>query len=552
VPDRPERRRWSLAQQLLALQALVLVLVVVAAMGLAYLDARRDANEAARHTTAAVARAVADAPDVAAALALPEPSVVLQPFAETVRRDTGTDFVVVMAPDRTRFSHPDPAQIGKKFIGTIKPALAGKTFTETYQGTLGPSLRTVTPVLDDEGGVVALVAVGITVSQVGAQLRHQLPALLLAGVAVLVAAVLGSLLVSRRLSRLTYGLGPEELSRMYGYYEAVLHSVREGLLLLDRHGRVQMVNDEARVLLGLSGDVAGRRPEELGLPTGLARALATSGMVRDEIHLTRDRVLVVNATAAVAGGRELGRVVTLRDHTDLQALSGELDAAKGLAEALRSQAHESANRLHAVVSLVELGRTEDAVSFAVEEMQAAQALADRVVAAVDEPIVAAVLLGKSAVAAERGVELVIAPGTELDASALAEVGASPRDVVTVLGNLIDNAIDAVAEVPAAPGRDRRVEVDVRREGSGLVLRVTDTGPGMDAEVATLAFQRGWSTKPADGERLHGRGLGLALVGQTVQRLGGSVEVRTAEASGDGARGGAQFVVRLPVVERSRS
>ncbi|MFP5346817.1 MAG: ATP-binding protein [Actinomycetes bacterium] len=548
MADPPARRRWSLAQQLLVLQAVVLVLVVSAATALAYLDARRDTEESALRTTDTVARAVADSPDVRAALSLPDPSSALQPFAERVRRDTGTDFVVVMAPDRTRYSHPNPAEIGKPFIGTIAPALAGRTFSETYQGTLGPSVRTVTPVLDDAGHVVALVAVGITVRQVGSELRRQVPALVLAGVAVLLAAVLGAVLVSRRLSRLTHGLGAEELSRMYRYYDAVLHSVREGLLLLDGQGRVQLVNDEARTLLGLEGEVLGRRPSELGLPTGLATVLASDTPVRDEISLSRDRVLVVNASAAVADGRDLGRVVTLRDHTELEALSGELDAARGLAEALRSQAHESANRLHTVVSLVELGRADEAVTFAVDELQAAQALTDQVVAAVEEPVVAAVLLGKSAVAAERGVDLVVSPRTELSAQALADVGASPRDLVTILGNLLDNAIDAVAEQRAEPDRPRRVEVEVRKDDDTLLLRVTDTGPGLPAEVASRAFERGWSTKHADadrtgGTRLHGRGLGLALVGQTVQRLGGSIAV-----SG-GREGGAVFEIRLPLRAR---
>jgi two-component system, CitB family, sensor kinase len=541
VPTVVTPRRWSIASQLLLLQAGLAILVVAVAVALAYVDARRDTTESARATTEAVARAVADTPDVASALADPDPSATLQPFAESVRRDTGTDFVVVMAPDRTRYSHPNPEQLGKPFIGTIAPALRGETFSEVFQGTLGPSVRTVTPVRDPAGNVIGLVAVGITIEQVGTQVQRQLPTLGVAAAVVLGLAVLGALLVSRRLGRLTYGLGAEQLSRMYGYYDAVLHSVREGLLLLDSEGRIQLVNDEARRLLGLSDDVVGRHVDDVGLPTELSSALASADAVHDELHLTADRVVVVNASAAVEGGRVLGRVVTLRDRTDLQALTGELDAARGLAEALRSQAHESANRLHTVVSLIELGRPDDAVAFAVEELQSAQALADHVVAAVEEPVVAAVLLGKSAVAAERGVELVVTPQTDLDADALTGAGLSGRDVVTVLGNLLDNAIDAAADPshPTPPG-ERRVLVEVGRDDAGLRLMVQDTGPGLDPAAAANAFERGWSTKSADGERLHGRGLGLALVGQTVHRLGGTITVESEPGQG------ATFVVRLPL------
>jgi two-component system CitB family sensor kinase len=532
----PHPRRWSLARQLLALQAGVVVLAVLLAAGLAYLDARRDAGQAAAEQATVIALSVADTPVVAEALDDPDPSAVLQPFVERVRRDTSVDFIVVMSTDRTRWTHPVPGRIGEKFVGTIEPALRGRTFTETYAGTLGPSVRAVTPVRGPDGQVRALVSVGITLDAVGADLRRQLPVLLAAALAVLALAVGGTALVGRRLARVTHGLGPEELARMYTYYDAVLHSVREGLLLLDAQGRLRLANDEARRLLDLPERLDGVPVVEAGLPPGLAAALASGRDLTDEIHLARDRVLVVSSAPATEGGRLLGRVVTLRDHTDLQALTGELDTARGLAEALRSQAHEAAGRLHTVVSLIELGRAEEAAGFATEELRAAQALTDRVMAEVSEPVVAALLLGKAAVAAERGVDLVVADGTALEADVLDGTGVTGRDLVTVLGNLVDNAIDAAAAAPPP----RRVEVLVGLDGGDLLLRVADTGPGLDGADSDRAFRRGWSTKD-DGGRLHGRGLGLALVGQTVHRLGGTVDV--------GRGVGAVFTVRLPVGAR---
>ncbi|MFC3687159.1 sensor histidine kinase [Aquipuribacter hungaricus] len=537
MPPAPDLRRWSLARQLLLLQGALVLLVVVVATGLAWADAAEDADEAAAQQVTAVARSVADSPDVLGAVGSAAPSSLLQPYAERVRRDTGTDFVVVMSPGRTRWSHPDPDQLGRPFLGTVAPALRGETFTETFTGTLGPSVRAVTPVLDPSGEVVALVSVGLSVDEVGDQLRAELPLLGAGALLVLAIAGAGTLLVARRLRRLTYGLGAEELSRMYACYDAVLHSVREGLVVLDPAGRVQLANDEARRLLGLPDDLAGRRADELGLPGGLVEVLAGDEVVHDAVHLARERVVVVSGAPAEVDGRVLGRVVTLRDRTDLRALAGDLDAARGLAESLRSQAHESANRLHTVVSLLELGRTEEAVGFAVDELAAVQALTDRVVGAVEEPVVAAVLLGKSAVAAERGVDLVLADGTELDADGLRDSGLVARDVVTLLGNLVDNAVDAAASAPAP----RRVEVLVRRDGTDLLLEVADSGPGLDPATADEAFTRGWSTKPAGQGRPQGRGLGLALVGQTVRRLGGTVEV--------GRRDGAVFTVRLPLAAR---
>ena len=533
-------RAWSLARQLLALQVVVVAVVVLASGAAAYLQARERSQDSTRERVLAVARSVAASPQVRSALTSPDPSAVLQPYAERVRRDTGSDFVVVMSTKGIRYSHPTPSLIGKPFIGHIAAAVAGGVVLETYAGTLGPSERAVVPVRAEGGPVLGLVAVGVTRDAISRELARQVPTLLGAGAVALLLAAGGAALVSRRLRRQTHGMGPDELARMYEFYDAVLHAVREGLVLMDPQGRLMLANDEARRLLDLPADWAGRRLDELGLPTQMAAALDGGREVHDAIHLTSNRVLVVNQAPARWEQHELGTVLTLRDHTDLQALTGELDSARGLAEALRSQAHEAANRLHSVISLIELGRTDQALTFATAELELAQRLTDLVIGAVDEPVLAALLLGKAAEANERGVELEVDP-----ASAVPEGVIPARDLVTVVGNLLDNAIDAAATAPGPRKVGFSGWVEDARSGdsiaSTLVLQVSDTGPGLDDATAADAFSRGWSTKPA--ERLVGRGLGLALVGQTARRHHGTVEVGRA---GDAAFAGAVFTVRLPL------
>ena len=526
------RRRdpGSLARQLLLLQGLV-VLVVVLALGLvAWRQAGAAVQERATSQALTTAEAIADSPLVREAVVGADPTAVLQPYVEQVRTDTGISFITVMAPDRTRFTHPDPAQIGRPFLGTIAGALAGRTFTETYSGTLGPSVRAVAPVFatGSSTDVVALVAVGITVAAIGHDVTAALPGILLAVLAVLAVGVLGSWAISRRLHRQTHGLGAAPLVRMLEYYDAVLHAVREGLLLLDGDRTVQLVNDEARRLLELDGDVTGRHVSRLGLSAELTATLSDQRPATDEVHVNGSRVLVVNQAPARPGGRSVGTVVTLRDHTELQALTGELDSVRSFAESLRAQAHEAANRLHTTVSLVELGRNAEAVEFATAELAQAQELTDRVVAAVDEPVLAALLLGKAATAHERGVALEIDPQTAVTAT-----GIPGGDLVTIVGNLLDNAIDA-ALLGAPP---REVELALWVEEDRLRLRVEDTGPGVaDPE---RVFERGWTTKETTGApRGLGRGLGLALVAQAVRRNGGSVTVRPGP--------GAVFEVSLPV------
>jgi two-component system CitB family sensor kinase len=529
------RKRWPIARQLLALQVVLLVVVLlVAATSAVLITTRRDDSEA-RDRVTAIAQTVALNPFVVQQVGTAHPSSALQPYAEKVRVASHTDFVVIMAPDRTRFTHPDAAQIGRPFIGNVARALQGHTFTETYTGTLGPSIRAVTPVRATDGRVIALVAVGVTVRAVRDEFLRQLPYLVTGLLVLLLIAFAGAALVSRRLRRQTRGLDADSISQMYSSYQAVLHSLREGLLVVDRAKRIGMVNDQARSLLALGPEVVGARVADVALPDSIKQMLIDGRLAHDELHLTDDRVLVVNQAPVEWEGTTFGTVVTLRDRTELEALTGELDRTKAFAEALRSQTHEAANRLHTMVVLVETGRAEDAVRYATEELALSQRLTDRVVAAVEEPALAALLLGKAAQGRERGVEVAV---TE-DSGVPSGVVAGP-DLVTVVGNLIDNAIDAAADAPPP----KQVSVSVRLDGTDLVVQVSDSGPGLPAELIPSAFTRGWSTKASTD--LGGRGLGLALVRQVAQRYEGTVHAEAQET------GGTRFTVRLPIPDRVRS
>lgn len=533
-------RGWSLARQLFALQVVVVVAVVLTGVGLAASYARSHTEDDAREEVVAVATTLAAQPSVRDALRTADPSAALQPLSERVRTGTGVRFVTIMSPDGVRHTHPDPSRIGKRFVGHLGPAPAGQVFTETYAGTLGPSVRAVVPVLDDRNRVLGLVSTGIAVRVLTDELHGQIAVLMGVALAALLLGGLATYWVNARLRRHTYGLRPDELSRMYEHHDAILHAVREGLLLIGPEGRVVLCNDGAATLLSLDRtEVEGRHAGDIGLPDLLGSAWEAGHPRRDEVCVTEDRVLVVNTSRIRSAGRDLGTVVTLRDHTELQALAGELDSARGFSEALRARAHESANRLHTVVSLVELGRGEEAVAFATAELDLAQRLTDEVVGAVSEPVLAAALLGKSAEADERGVEVVLGEESEVDSEVVGQVGS--QDLVTVIGNLVDNAVESTLE---GAGRPPKVVVTVRSGADELLIRVADNGPGVDPRSTQLFFRRGWSTK--DGRGVAGkRGLGLALVGQAVRRNGGHVEV-------ENGSGGAVFTVRIPVVREVSS
>ncbi|MEU7071821.1 SpoIIE family protein phosphatase [Streptomyces narbonensis] len=318
----------TVARQVFSLQAAIVVLLVVAAVVALVLQSRSDSEREARNRSLAVAETFASAPGLEEALAGPDPAAVLQPAAERARKASAVDFVVVMTTDGIRITHPNPAQIGRPYIGTIGPAAAGGIVRETVTGTLGPSTRAVVPVTNAEGDVIALVSAGVTLEAVSGVVEHQLPLLLGAAAAALAVATFGTALVGRRLRRQTHGLEPAEMTRMYEHHDAVLHAVREGVLILDGDGRLALANDEARRLLDLSPEAEGLLARELGLAPDIARLLASGRPATDEVHLAGDRLLAVNQRPTDPGGGPSGCVTTLRDTTELQTVTGRADVAQ--------------------------------------------------------------------------------------------------------------------------------------------------------------------------------------------------------------------------------
>lgn len=550
------RRRWSIARRLFALQ--LLFVVVGAAVGgvWSWQSARHDLEATAAEKSTAVAVSVARNPFVVDQVSGADPSKALEPYAVDLMHRTHTDFITIMAPDRTRFTHPDPAEVGRPFVGTTAPALAGRTFTETSSGTLGPSVRAVTPITGDDGRVIGLVAAGVTVENISEALVPRLLGVVGFAAAVIAVSALFSWLLSRYLDRVTAGRGPEELARVFASYSGVLHSVHEGLVVVDRSGAVVLHNDRAAELLHLPPPTDHQEPvpvESLDVPEGLRALLRSGDRAVDETHATADRVLVVNQELTFSRGtsKPIGTVTTIRDQTELLHLSGELAATRTLTDALRSQTHEFANRMHAVVALMELGRVDEAIRFASDELERTAEGRDQATDPMTRPdptdptsasrtVIVAVLRGKQAQAHERGVELTV------DTSRLADaVPADPRDVITILGNLVDNAVDAVTEARPAPttagapatghALDHRPVVRVTAETTDGVTRlvVADNGAGiLDVDSA---YRRGWSTKESGPD---GRGFGLDLVQSAVARSGAALDVETGPD-------GSTFTVDLP-------
>ncbi|MEU6469939.1 sensor histidine kinase [Streptomyces massasporeus] len=529
-PTPPARRlRLGLPRrvfsQVLLMQVAIAAGVAVLATGLFLAPLSNQLDDQAMRRALAIAQTTAQQPELARDVkeTPPSPNGPVQREAERIRKATKAEYVVVMDWRGVRWSHTDPKQIGGIVSTDPGQALAGKEVMEIDSGTLGRSARGKVPLRDSDGTVVGAVSVGIAYDSVRARLIHAIPGLLAYAGGALAVGALAAWLISRRVQRQTRDLAFSDIAALLSEREAMLHGIREGVVALDRTGRIRLVNDEAQRLLGIGETMVGRSPDEALGAGRTADVLAGRVTGTDLLTVRGQRVLVANRMPTDDGGA----VATLRDRTELEQLGRELDSTHGLIDALRAQDHEHANRMHTLLGLLELEMYDDAVEFVGEVVGDHRATAEQVTERIEDPLLAALLVGKATVAAERGVALWVSDRTRLPDRLV-----DPQGLVTVVGNLVDNALDAVAGTPHA-----RVEVELRAEGRTAILRVRDTGPGIPPEHRELIFTTGWSTKKPPAHRE--RGIGLSLVRRLAERQGGSATV------GEAHGGGAEFTVVLP-------
>ncbi|MGW0863197.1 ATP-binding protein [Streptomyces koelreuteriae] len=529
-PTPPARRlRLGLPRrvfsQVLLMQVAIAAGVAVLATGLFLAPLSNQLDDQAMRRALAIAQTTAQQPDLAQDLrdTPPSPNGPVQREAERIRKATQAEYIVVMDWRGVRWSHTDKKQIGGIVSTDPGQALAGKEVMEIDSGTLGRSARGKVPLRDSDGSVVGAVSVGIAYDSVRARLIHAIPGLFAYAGGALAVGALAAWLISRRVHRQTRDLAFSDIAALLSEREAMLHGIREGVVALDRTGRIRLLNDEAQRLLSIGDAAVGSSPDEALGAGRTADVLAGRVTGTDLLTVRGQRVLVANRMPTDDGGA----VATLRDRTELEQLGRELDSTRGLIDALRAQDHEHANRMHTLLGLLELEMYDDAVEFVGEVVGDHRATAEQVTERIEDPLLAALLVGKATVAAERGVALGVSDRTRLPDRLI-----DPQGLVTVVGNLVDNALDAVAGKPHA-----RVEVELRAEGRTAILRVRDTGPGIPPEQRELIFTAGWSTKKPPAHRE--RGIGLSLVRRLAERQGGSATVD--EAYG----GGAEFTVVLP-------
>lgn len=481
----------------------------------------------------AVAETVAQIPAVREAFDDPEPWRTIQPLVEHLRVQTGAEYIVVGNRDGIRYSHPLAERIGQEMTGGDNgPVLAGQSIISEAVGSLGPALRGKTPIRDETGRVIGVVSVGFLQADIEQRNEPYTRRILLLSAIALLVGTVGALSIAAGVKRSIFGLEPQEIGRLYQEKQAVLESIREGVLAINQQGVITLANQTAMQMLGVPEGTTpvGRPLTELLPQSRLMDVVRTGRAEYDQEMILGDDIVIVNRVPVVdQRGQVIGAMSSFRNKSELNKITEELSQVKRYAESLRAQTHEFSNKLHTISGLIQLESYQEAIDLISRESDVHQNLVQFLMREVPDPMIGGLLIGKFNRAKELRVELSI----DLESS-FADIpqGLDRSQLVTILGNLIDNATEAVLSTDTQPKLVRVFLTDI---GDDLILEVEDNGPGIADADAERIYQAGWSTKPS---REH-RGFGLALVRQAVSQLGGYITCCANRPSGT------IFTVALP-------
>ena len=514
-------RPLKISQKIVLLVFLLLftVLLIVGVVAERILVSRLEAG--LEQNALDIAHVVAGIPEVQEYVGLEGGHLVIQPLVEGLRVKTEAEFIVVMDMESTRYSHPVPERIGQKFVGGDEGmALKGETYTSVAVGTLGQSLRAFVPI-HRAGQQVGVVSVGILMDDIMLMINQLRLQIFLASLAALGLGLFGSGYLAWNIKKSMFGMEPHKISALLNERVAILESVREGIIAVDRNGYVIYSNHEARRLLGLEGDAVGMEAENL-LPVQSIRDVMKRGEPVTDVEMNLNRASILSNFVPIKSrddSKIVGVIASFRDMTEIRKLAEELTGVMKFVETLRIQNHEFNNKLHTISGLVQLGEYDRAVEFISSAATSRRQLVSFVSERIKDPAVAAVLLGKYG----RARELNIAFSID-DHSILGEIPAAKgTTLAAIIGNLVDNALEAVQQ---KDDRDKEVKVALFDSGDLLTITVEDRGTGISAELQEIIFEKGFTT--AEDEH---RGLGLFIVSSFVDSLGGEIKLNSKEGKG---------------------
>lgn len=525
-------KRLSL-QTKLVLLIMGLFLIVITVLGTSFNSIlTRSVEEQIGKRALSVAEAVAAMPVIKAAFEMQDPSDIIQPLTKEIQMKSGAEFIVVGNKESIRYSHPNEEKIGKEMVGgdNYIALYEGASYVSKSEGTLGPSIRGKAPIFDEQGQIVGLVSVGFldtSVDEIAQQYEDQVILLIILFFGI---SIIGAFLISKEVKRAIFGLEPKQIGRLYQERSAILESVHEGIIAINDKGYISTINEAAYKILNIEpkDDIPKRHILEILPETKLLDVLREGKHQYNQEITIDDNPIIVSRVPIMTKGKITGVVASFRKKTDIEQLSRELSQVQQYAGVLRSQTHEYANKLYTISGLIQLKSYQEALEIINKETNDYQDLIQFLLDAVPDKLISAILLGKYNRAHELQVDFII----DKDSSLRDVPSHIQREkLVTILGNLLDNAFEAVLESRSSR---REVHLFMTDLGNDFIFEIEDSGNGLSTNEQEQLFSRGFSTKNGKD-----RGHGLFLVNQALRYLNGYITISESEL------GGLAFLVVIP-------
>ncbi len=514
------RRLWNLWKTITLLVCTVVIFSLLVTDILISHNVERTTEDSQAEKAKTIAHIVANDSIVIDGLVGKADTSAIQTYTNRILKNTGVQFIVVMDMGGIRKSHPDPQKIGHHFIGGDEgPVLKGKEHVSLAEGTLGISMRVFVPIFSETGEQLGAVAVGISADNVKERVKESRHIIYIGvGVGVLV-GIIGAILLARHIKKSLFGLEPHRIAKILEERNTMLQSVKEGIIAVDNEARVTLINNEAKRLFkksGLEEDFIGK-DVELYMPNSRIKEVLQTG----EVQLNEEQniygiTIVTNRVPLYVKGEIVGAIATFRDKTEIRKLAEELTGIRLYAEALRAQSHEFMNKMHVVLGLTHMKQYEELQKYISGMVSEHQYEIGGVMKRIKSPVFAGFLLGKLSYAREKNIKLIISEDSympEIDDESIT------HELITIVGNLIDNALEAVTNC-----EKKRVEVKIQH-GDILTITVQDTGKGIQEKEIEQLFTKGYSTK---GDN---RGYGLYLVKESIQRINGEIHMHSLVGKG---------------------
>lgn len=512
------------------IQLLIIVVILVSLIFGEYLIGKYVTDEVEHQIgerALAIARSVSEIPEIKESLMHPSGYQRIDPITERIKDLTEAEFIVVIDMEGIRYSHPVKSRIGKKIVGGDEgPVLKGKEYTSKAVGTLGPSLRAFVPIYYDNKQVGAVV-VGILITDLEKLIKQAKTNINIAIFTTLIFGFLGAIVLTNNVKKELFGMEPTEIAALFEMREAILSSIKEGVIAVNREGEITLINEQAKALLNIEGDILGESAEEVIPNTRLPEVIKTGTPELDQEQLLNNRKIITNRIPIKLNDQVVGAVASFRDMTEMKRLAEELTGVREYAEALRAQSHEFKNKLHTISGLVQLEKYDKVVDFITNTQTKHKTNVDILTNQIKDPYVGGVIFGKMALAAEKGIKIIVDKESILPK--LPE--ALSRALVLILGNLLQNALEAVS---ASYVRHKLINILIIYNVEYITISIRDQGPGIPEDVKEKIFHKGFTTK---GE--NNKGLGLTLIQEQLHLLKGTIEVRTGENRGT------EFIVTIP-------